>query len=974
MKLKYFYKIQNTLILLILFLTISKCQIYAHGNLNNDTAIVINPKEYIIGYFKGYSQPIIDSAINYIKEGSIDDEKHLEQIIKNNGIYFYRKTLFELTQNAMKSFYKNNSSYVPRLDTVLNRLSNFKYYTKEIRDPYFDVWKLENRFPKKDTNTNSRLIPFGTWNGYELTTEINPSSYEEVAKKNISKELKQFIIKTQSIYLFLDKVNFYEVTGFIEKNYTGNERQRIIFNLIYLLKKNNPNGYSLYGYEKYGDTPCEYFEKQINKDTDLTSLDRASWLMSIALFLNPPSTDKSRLLRTAYICLESGIGYEIANSQASTRIIHKKIILLTHIGESVISLSNPYSKRLAAKYVYDFYKKNQILMDSIQQAKTIALYCRYALKFGESQLFEQKIGTVHFSISTLCNYYYPILKDSSGFWGQIARLNIISTERWFGGHSKKLTDLITSSMADMFEYNSWDKNSMDLLIRLTLLNFDKNHDNINLKSINKYYCVGDLKYNLSNRSSYSCSNITDQVFYMSEMMLNMKDAVHRISPIPLNYKYQINKHYYFDLFKKRKGVTENKKKKKPALTYQIPTKPTYFGSWISENSSDYSRLAFDLGVNHSFSKSNIERLRLLTKNKDLTETGNQLKEENKNLNATKNLLNKQLSTTKIILTQTTVELLLKEKQIIFLNDTLNKKSYQIQIKDSMIDFQEGKLTQLKSDSVTLVLKNREVTKSIEKKKAELASLNAKYFRLVILFTLVVILSIVTIFLYLLMRKRKKEVEVQKERAEASERKERLLARTVIQLGHLAPRCISSVSSIFSTVSLQYKVLDKLETLLRMFHDNFKMNHITLEQEMKMAQLFLFLRECGQSNALLKRKISFDYNFFRNLTMPIFVLFNVLVNSIEHGEISEKEKTIEVDLDQTEKQTSISVTNPKKQLEKETQKKGTGLEYIEDILIDWNGEHPFGEQYFQIGSNQQGKIKTTFTFKTLKNAHTKSSHY
>lgn len=199
---------------------------------------------------------------------------------------------------------------------------------------------------------------------------------------------------------------------------------------------------------------------------------------------------------------------------------------------------------------------------------------------------------------------------------------------------------------------------------------------------------------------------------------------------------------------------------------------------------------------------------------------------------------------------------------------------------------------------------------------------------------------------------KKEALYLKNRAEKSERNEKLLSETMRQLGHTAPTTIRKVISHISLPPIPYKVLVTLSIVLNSIHQKFRVPSISFKEEARLVNDMISLRYINRHSIMKPtNQVSYSFSNDENCQIPSFVLLNLVLNAFEHGNIwvDPKIGAIRVSLDKNDDWLILKVTNPifdsdEKLMKDENliRESSTGLKFIKGALEYWNNSE---EEFF-----------------------------
>ncbi len=211
---------------------------------------------------------------------------------------------------------------------------------------------------------------------------------------------------------------------------------------------------------------------------------------------------------------------------------------------------------------------------------------------------------------------------------------------------------------------------------------------------------------------------------------------------------------------------------------------------------------------------------------------------------------------------------------------------------------------------------------------------------------------------------------EKVRANASEANQRILSRTMYQLGHLGPQCINNlVTSVEEESGMDRSKLvsrlDGLSELLRKFYDYSKEKFITYRDEYDLACAYVDIAYEKKDQTILPSDIiKSNYKEKSEVIMPTFVAFNAIQNAFKHGKIANYNVTDNVPLLNIQLSNcnnnvlQMKIENKKKVHENST-KLGSGLNFIEGALQYWNGDKKNKKKYSTIDETEDKFILTYF---------------
>lgn len=209
---------------------------------------------------------------------------------------------------------------------------------------------------------------------------------------------------------------------------------------------------------------------------------------------------------------------------------------------------------------------------------------------------------------------------------------------------------------------------------------------------------------------------------------------------------------------------------------------------------------------------------------------------------------------------------------------------------------------------------------------------------------------------------------QKGRAQTSEVREKLLSRTMYQLGHLAPLCVDNLITSMEQGTIDQKQvitrLDNLSEILRKFYDYSKKKVIKYQDEYDLACAYVDLAYFTPGkDSLPSDIIECNYKEIPDKFMPTFVAFNAIQNAFKHGGIASHNAKdmsmplLKLDLKVKNKNLFMVIEN-KKIIKKTYNKAGGGLSFIEGALQHWNGRR--SQKYSSI-TDTKDTFSLTYTF-------------
>lgn len=190
---------------------------------------------------------------------------------------------------------------------------------------------------------------------------------------------------------------------------------------------------------------------------------------------------------------------------------------------------------------------------------------------------------------------------------------------------------------------------------------------------------------------------------------------------------------------------------------------------------------------------------------------------------------------------------------------------------------------------------------------------------------------------------KKRAFDQMHRAETSEAREKLLSRTMSQLGHLAP----DIQWLLAAKLKKYNlfIADQVKTL------GTKLREIYLSSS-KQSNVSSFENEIRLALELMQIRYQDDYSQASKLTIlenpqllkvgvPPMIIFNLISNAYKHGQIAQMDKfgnygKLRITGELTDGYWKMAFENDSPPPKEEDSEAGTGLAFVKFILKEWNG--------------------------------------